>query len=99
MPAIVATFVPVVIALLLWLLGQGSRAVARGGLFALIVTSVMALPPLALCISVGFTSLGMMFIIIWLFAVASAGAGLIAFVVGFVAARRSEEGMSGGTQG
>ncbi|MFY0567905.1 hypothetical protein ACN28E_29305 [Archangium lansingense] len=87
--AYIAPFVPAVIALLLCLLGQGSRAVARGGLFALIVTSVMALPPLALFIHAGFKSLGMTFIITWLFAVASAGAGLIAFVVGFVAVRNS----------
>jgi hypothetical protein len=89
MEDILPNLIPVAISLLLWLVCQGSRALARGSLFALIVTSVMAVPALALAASVGFKSLDMLFMLTLLLAMASAGAGVVAFIVGAITAGRS----------
>ncbi|PTL83179.1 hypothetical protein [Vitiosangium sp. GDMCC 1.1324] len=87
---IVPNLIPVVIAFTVWGASlEGSPAVARGARFALIVTSVMAIPPVALAASVGFKSLGMMFMLTLLLAVASAGAGLVAYFLGYKTAERA----------
>lgn len=88
MADILPNLLPVAISLFLCIFSPaGSRAYARGALSAFIVTFVMALPAVAFSASVGFRSLEMMFMLTLMLAYASAGAGLLAFILGYASVK------------
>ncbi|MFL5358717.1 hypothetical protein [Archangium sp.] len=92
MEDIAPNLLPVAISLFLCIFSfAGSRAYARGALSAFIVTFVMAIPAVALSASVGFRKLEMMFMLTLLLAFASAGAGLLAFILGYASASGTTE--------
>jgi hypothetical protein len=92
MEDIAPNLLPVAISLFLCLFSfAGSRAYARGALSAFIVTFVMAIPAVALSASVGFRSLEMLFMLTLLLAFASAGAGILAFILGYASGKRAAE--------
>lgn len=92
MEEILPNLLPAAFSLMMWLLslllGNGAtrlaRAFTRGFFLAFIVTFVAAVPPFMLAASNGFRGLEMVWMVTILMAFLGAGAGLVAFAVGFV---------------